>query len=162
MLLIEVLMRTRKRIVARFAHAATVCLLTAVYGCAMSAGGGRPINDSHFGDVTLGGDEIDAQHARNAWEFLRARVHRYTYIEDRSGRAVAIRGHRGRSSILLDGDSPIVVVDGARLIAFDVLQGMPTSAIDRIQILSGLRGTSWEGTGATAGVIYIFTRSGSN
>jgi outer membrane cobalamin receptor len=155
-------MRARKRISARFARAASVCLLTAVGGCAISAGGGRPINDSHFGDVVLSGEEIDAQHARNAWDFLRARVHRYSYIEDRSGRAVAIRGHRGRSSILLDSDSPIVVVDGARLVAFDVLQGMPTSAIDRIQILSGLRGTSWEGTGATAGVIYIFTRSGSN
>jgi len=140
----------------------TLCLVTAVSACAISARNGRPINDSPFGDVTIKGDEIDAQHARNAWDFLRARVPRYSYIEDRSGRAVGIRGHRGRSSIFLDSDSPMVVVDGARLVAFDVLQEMPTDAIDRIQILSGLRGTSWEGTGSGAGVIYIYTRSGSN
>ena len=140
----------------------SLCLAAAICGCTVSPPNGLPINDSQFGDVTLTGNEIDSQHARSAWDFLRSRVPRYSYIEDRSGRAVAIHGHRGRSSILLDGDSPIVVVDGARLVAFDVLQEMPTSAIDRIEVLSGLRATPWEGTGASAGVIYIYTRSGSN
>jgi hypothetical protein len=38
---------------------------------------------------------------------------------------------------------------------------MATDAIDRIELRGGSRGTSVEGTGASAGVIYIHTRSGS-
>jgi outer membrane cobalamin receptor len=52
-------------------------------------------------------------------------------------------------------------VDGARLSALDVLQQMPRDAIDRIELLNGSRGTSVEGTNASAGVIYIHTRFGS-
>jgi outer membrane cobalamin receptor len=93
---------------------------------------------------------------------LRQLVPRYSYVEDRSGRAVAINGHRGRSSISLsNSESPIVIVDGARIAAVDVLQQMSKDAIDWIELRKGSRGTSTEGTNATAGVIYIHTRSGS-
>lgn len=117
---------------------------------------------SKFGDVVITPEQIDAQHAPNAWELLRQMVPRYSYVEDRSGRAVAINGHRGRSSIsLANSEAPIVVVDGTRIAAFDVLQQMPKDAIDRIELRRGSRGTSKEGTNASAGVIYIHTRSGS-
>jgi outer membrane cobalamin receptor len=52
-------------------------------------------------------------------------------------------------------------VDGARLAALDVLQQMPKDAIDRIELRGSSRGTNSEGTNASAGVIYIHTRSGS-
>ena len=119
-------------------------------------------NGSRLGDVVITSDQIDAQHASNAWDLLRQMVPRYTYVEDRSGRAVSINGHRGRSSIALAGsEAPLVIVDGARLAALDVLQQMPKDAIDRIELRGGSRGTNAEGTNASAGVIYIHTRSGS-
>jgi outer membrane cobalamin receptor len=119
-------------------------------------------NGSQYGDVVISAQQIDAEHAPNAWELLRQLAPRYTYVEDRSGRAVSINGHRGRSSIsLANSESPVVVVDGARIAAVDVLQQMPKDAIDWIELRKGSRGTSTEGTNASAGVIYIHTRSGS-
>lgn len=117
---------------------------------------------SQHGDLVITADQINAQAAPNAWELLRLLVPRYTYVEDRAGRAVSIHGHRGRSSISLgSSEAPLVIVDGARLSSLDVLQQMPKDAIDRIELRGGSRGTSAEGTNASAGVIYIHTRSGS-
>ena len=119
-------------------------------------------NGSRFGDLVINSDQIGAQHAANAWELLRVLVPRYTYVEDRAGRAVSIHGHRGRSSIsLASSEAPQVIVDGARLSSVDVLQQMATDAIQRIELRGGPRGTNVEGTGASAGVIYIHTWSGS-
>jgi outer membrane cobalamin receptor len=119
--------------------------------------------ESPFGDVVISGDQIDSQHVQNAWEALRRLVPRYSYTEDRAGRAISINGHRGRSSIwLANSEQPVVLVDGARLTSLDVLQQMPPDAIDRIELRRGARGTTVEGTDAGAGVIYIHTRSGSN
>lgn len=136
--------------------------LAIILACATNPPRKADENGSRFGDLVINSDQIDAQHAANAWELLRVLVPRYTYVEDRSGRAVSIHGHRGRSSIALGGsEAPLVIVDGARLSSVDVLQQMGTDAIDRIELRGGSRGTSVEGTGASAGVIYIHTRSGS-
>jgi outer membrane cobalamin receptor len=136
--------------------------LAITLACATSPPRKSDENGSRFGDLVINADQIDAQHASNAWDLLRQLVPRYTYVEDRAGRAVSIHGHRGRSSIALaSSESPIVIVDGARLSAVDVLQQMPTDAIDRIELRGASRGTSTEGTGAGGGVIYIHTRSGS-
>jgi outer membrane cobalamin receptor len=119
-------------------------------------------NGSEYGDRIITADEIDAQPVPNAWELLRQLVPRYNYVEDRMGRAVSISAHRGRSSIVVAGsEAPLVIVDGARISAVDVLQQMPKDAIDWIELRNGARGTSTEGTNASAGVIYIHTRSGS-
>jgi outer membrane cobalamin receptor len=135
--------------------------LAIAFACATSPTR-KPDDGSRFGDLVIGPDQIDAQHAPNAWELLRLLVPRYTYVEDRAGRAVSIHGHRGRSSIsLASSEAPLVIVDGARLAALDVLQQMPKDAIDRIELRGGSRGTNAEGTNASAGVIYIHTRSGS-
>jgi outer membrane cobalamin receptor len=136
--------------------------LAITFACATSPPRNSDENGSRFGDLVINSDQIDAQHAPNAWELLRLLVPRYTYVEDRSGRAVSIHGHRGRSSISLAGsEAPLIIVDGARLSSVDVLQQMATDAIDRIELRGGSRGTSVEGTNASAGVIYIHTRSGS-
>lgn len=119
-------------------------------------------NGSEYGDRVITADEIDAQAAPNAWELLRQLVPHYNYVEDRMGRAVSINAHRGRSSIVVAGsEAALVIVDGTRLAAVDVLQQMPKDAIDWIELRNGARGTSKEGTNASAGVIYIHTRSGS-
>ncbi len=139
-----------------------VCFLAMSVACASNPPRRAAEDGSEFGDAVITGDQIDAQHAANAWELLRKLAPRYHYVEDRGGRAVAINGHRGRSSIsLASSESLLVIVDGARLSSLDVLQEMPTEAIDRIELRGSSRGTSKEGTGAGAGVIYIHTRSGS-
>jgi outer membrane cobalamin receptor len=139
-----------------------VCFLATTAACASNTPRRHAENGSQFGDAVITGDQIDAQHAPNAWVLLRRLVPRYTYVEDRAGRAVSISGHRGRSSIVLaNSESPMVIVDGARLSSLELLQDMPPDAIDRIELRGGSRGTSKEGTNASAGVIYIHTRSGS-
>lgn len=151
-------MRPTRFAVAVFA----ACIVSGSVACVHSASSEFPDNRSQFGDAVITGDQIDAQHAPNAWELLRQLLPRYSYIEDRSGRAVSIVGHRGRSSISVAGsESPMVIVDGARLSSLEILQNMPPDAIDRIEIQGGARGTNKQGTNATAGVIYIHTRSGS-
>lgn len=142
--------------------ALAVCALSATVACAHSASSEFPDNRAQFGDAVITGDQIDAQHAPNAWELMRRLLPRYTFVEDKSGRALRIVGHRGRSSISVSGsESPMVIVDGARLTSYELLQTMPPDAIDRIEIQGGSRGTSAEGTNATAGVIHIHTRYGS-
>ncbi|HMA24363.1 MAG: TonB-dependent receptor, partial [Gemmatimonas sp.] len=140
-----------------------VCVLTASTACVTTAPHYHEEQDeSAFRDIVISGDQIDAEHAQNAWDVLRRLVPRYSYSEDRAGRPLSINGHRGRSSIALsNSESPIVIVDGARLNSLDVLQQMPTDAIDRIEVRRGARGTTIEGTNAGAGVIYIHTRFGS-
>lgn len=139
----------------------SVCVLSTSIACASNPPP-RVADGSQFGDALITGDQIDAQHVPNAWLLLRRMVPRYNYIEDRAGRAVAINAHRGKSSIALaNSESPIVIVDGARLSSIELLQDLPTNAIDRIELRGGARGTSKEGTNASAGVIYIHTRSGS-
>jgi len=138
------------------------CCLATIAACVST----RPANyagkGSQFGDLVITADQIAEQRAPNAWELLRQLVPRYNYVEDRAGRAVSITGHRGKSSIsLANSEAPLVIVDGARISALDVLQQMPRDAIDRIELLNGSRGTSVEGTNASAGVIYIHTRFGS-
>lgn len=145
----------------RLAVIPLVVSITCFTACASVAS--HPVQDSRngFGDAVITADQIDDEHLANAWDLLRHMVPRYSYIEDKSGRAVAITGHRGRSSISVAGsESAIVVLDGARLNTLEVLQTMPTGSIDRIEVQSGMRGTKKEGTNASAGVIYIYSRSG--
>ena len=117
---------------------------------------------SPYGDAIITGDQIDAQHAADAWDLLKKVAPRYNYLVDRSGRAIAIARQRGKSSISIGtSESAMVIVDGARLNSLELLQNMPTDAIDRIELISSSHGTSIEGTGASAGVIHIHTRFGS-
>lgn len=126
-------------------------------------GHGRAPVRANDGTVVILRSQILAAHSRSVWDFLRWNVPRYVFIENRAGRAVAIRGRRGRSSLTLPAsDEPVVIVDGARLVAFDVLQGMATDAVASIELLDSGAGTALAGTNATAGVIYIHTVAASD
>lgn len=147
-------------------HSGFTTLSLAVCFSAVACASNQPLRyaeaTSPYGDAIITGDEIDAQHSTDAWDLLKKVAPRYNYIVDRSGRAIAIARHRGKSSISLGtSESAMVIVDGARLNSLELLQNMPTDAIDRIELLSSSRGTSVEGTGASAGVIRIHTRFGS-
>ena len=107
---------------------------------------------------TFSAEQIAHSGFTNAWDFLRARARRYDFYEDRYGRPRGIKTRRGRSTInMADSDTPMIVVDGARLSDFGALRDLPTDAISSIELLSGIAGTVSQGTNAAAGVIYIHT-----
>ncbi len=107
---------------------------------------------------TITAEEITRSGFTNAWDFLRARARRYDFYEDRYGRPRGIKTRRGRSTInMADSDTPMIVVDGARVSDFTALRDLPTDAISSIELLDGIAGTVSQGTNASAGVIYIHT-----
>ena len=94
----------------------------------------------------------------NAWDVLRGKARRYDFVEDVFGRPRAIRIRRGRSTISIAGsDSPMILVDGARVIDLNSLRDMPADAIESIELMSGISGTAAQGTNSSAGVIFIHT-----
>jgi outer membrane cobalamin receptor len=107
---------------------------------------------------TISADEIARSGFNNAWDLLRARARRYDFYEDRYGRPRGIKTRRGRSTInMADSDTPMILVDGARVSDFGALRDLPTDAISSIELLNGISGTVSQGTNAAAGVIYIHT-----
>lgn len=115
------------------------------------------------GRMTITEQQIARSAANNAWEVLKQNARRYTYQEDRTGRPLRIVAQRGVSSMQLsDADSPLVIIDGARITDVGALSELQAGAITSIEILSGIRGTGTQGTNASAGVIYIHTRDASN
>ena len=108
-------------------------------------------------------EQIAHSSCTNVWDLLRKRARMYNYAEDRYGRPRFITTKRGASTIALAGsDSPMVLIDGARLSDVAALRDMPTDAVESIEIQSGINGTSSQGTGAVAGVIYIHTKEASS
>lgn len=117
----------------------------------------RPLEQTASKD-TISAEEIARSGFRNAWDLLRARARRYDFYEDRYGRPRGIMTRRGRSTInMADSDTPMILVDGARLSDFGALRDLPTDAIFSIELLNGISGTVSQGTNAAAGVIYIHT-----
>jgi hypothetical protein len=59
-------------------------------------------------------------------------------------------------------DTPLILIDGARIIDLVSLRDLPTVAIESVELLGGISGTAKEGTNASAGVIYIHTWEASS
>ena len=111
----------------------------------------------------ISSDEIARSSSTNVWDLLRRRARQYNFAEDRYGRPRNITTKRGRSTIALAGsDSPLVLIDGARLTDVAALRDMSTDSVESIEIQSGINGTSSQGTNAVAGVIYIHTKEASS
>lgn len=145
----------------RFAASTGIVAIALIVACASA---NTPLYTiSKDGTITITQEQISRSSATNAWEVLKNVARRYTYIEDRSGRPLRIKGQRGASSMTLAGaDEPLVIIDGARITELVTLADLPASAITRIDILNGITGTISQGTNASAGVIYIHTREGSS
>ncbi len=103
-------------------------------------------------------DEIEKSGATDAWEVLRKTGTYLSFRESYSGAPVRMT-RRGRSSIYLD-DTPVVIVDGVRLIDFRALQQIRAQAISTVRILTGVEATAWHGNSAGGGAIVIETKSG--
>jgi outer membrane cobalamin receptor len=136
-------------------------LTTAISGCVNAA---RVVPErATASTTTFTAEQITHSGFSNAWDFLRARARGYDFYEDRFGRPRGIRTRRGRSTInVADSDTPMVLIDGARLSDCSVLRDLPSNAISSIDLLSGITGTAAQGTNAAAGVIYIHTWEASS
>lgn len=120
---------------------------------ARAAGEGRVITQ----------EQIRRSGATNAWDALRRNGVMLSFRETQSGQPAQMRSRRGSSSLLnRSADVPLLVVDGSRISDPRMLVSIPASAIDRIQILDGMAGTIYQGTGAGAGVIIVYTRTAPN
>ncbi len=129
-------------------------------GCATS--GYRSSETAARLDV-ISSEEIARSSSTNVWDLLRRRARQYNFAEDRYGRPRFITTKRGRSTIVLAGsDSPLVLIDGARLTDVAALRDMSTDSVESIELQSGISGTSAQGTNAVAGVIYIHTKEASS
>ena len=105
-------------------------------------------------------ETIEHSGARTAWEALQRTVPFFTFKDNNRGGTSGIE-HRGRSSILLR-DQPLILMDGVELNDFTTLTSVPASDIREIEILTGIDATTYYGTGASKGVIRIWTKgSGS-
>jgi outer membrane cobalamin receptor len=136
-------------------HFASFLVAAALLGCVNTV---RKPSDPTASTLTISADEIARSGTNNAWDLLRARARRYDFYEDRYGRPRGIKTRRGRSTIAIaDSDTPLILVDGARLSDFSALRDIPTDAIQSIELMSGIDGTVSQGTNAAAGVIYIHT-----
>src|SRR5438067_9668168 len=91
---------------------------------------------------TFTAEQITRSGSTTAWDFLRARARRYDFYEDRYGRPRGIKTRRGRSTInMADSDTPMILVDGARVSDFGALRDLPPDAISSIELLGGISGT---------------------
>ena len=114
--------------------------------------------ESRINREIITSDDIAKSSYTNAWDLLRGKARRYDFTEDVFGRPRAIRIRRGRSTINMAGsDTPMILVDGARVIDFTSLRDLPTDAIQSVELMSGIDGTAAQGTNSAAGVIYIHT-----
>jgi outer membrane cobalamin receptor len=102
---------------------------------------------------------IEHSGARTVWDALQRTVPFYAFRDNSRGGPARVE-HRGRSSILLR-DQPMILVDGVQLTDFSVLGGMPASDLFEIEVLSGIDATTYYGTGASKGVIRIWTKTTS-
>ena len=119
---------------------------------------GVPPAESRVNREVITSDDIARSAYTNAWDLLRGKARRYDFSEDVFGRPRAIRTRRGRSTISMAGsDTPMILVDGARLIDLTTLRDLQCNAIESVELLSGIRGTASQGTNSAAGVIYIHT-----
>ncbi len=135
-----------------FARLLTTAALAA---CATSA---VPRAEPRVNREVITSDEIARSSYTNAWDLLRGKARRYDFSEDVFGRPRAIKIRRGRSTISMAGsDTPLILVDGARMIDFTTLRDLPCDAIESVELMSGINGTASQGTNSAAGVIYIHT-----
>jgi hypothetical protein len=124
-----------------------------------ACGGVQPAPDApqDRGGRLITAEQIRDSGAENAWEAL-ARVGTPLSLgESRSG-APQRMGRRGISSVTLD-DSPLVILDGARLLDLAPLRRLPAHLVQEIRIFSGSLAGAIYGTGAGNGAVVITTRT---
>jgi outer membrane cobalamin receptor len=144
----------------RYLPQCNVLIATLVFanGCSLSTNKAEDL--SPVGKDVITAAQIEKSSATNVWDLLRARAYKYDFKEDKYGVPYDIVTRHGRSSVALrDSDTPLVLVDGARLSDFRFLRQMTTDSIETIELMNGITGTAAQGTNASAGVIVIHTKA---
>ena len=135
---------------------AVLPLLAGLVAFACHPGNVSPQTDSDR--IVITQQMIERSGGQNAWEVLQRTAPQIAFGENRNGQATGMT-RRGRSSFVLN-DSPMVIIDGARSMDVKALQSLPASTLMRIEILTGIEGTTYYGTDAVGGVIVIKTKTG--
>lgn len=133
---------------------AGLAVLLLIAACATAAPGGFDA-DAPRGKV-ITAEAIAKTGASTVWDALRLTVRFATFTTDSDGRPGSIRT-RGQSSISHD-DRMLVYVDRVLLADIRLLGNMDASAVERIEVLSGIEATTYFGTNAGDGVIHIVTK----
>lgn len=136
--------------------AVVVCCSLLLPSCA----GRRPAPSTLVGPAggrLITAEMIEATGANTMWDALRLAVPNVSFRETSRGTPARVT-HRGRSSIYLN-DQPRVVLDGASLTDYRVLDQMPARDLLSIELLSGIHGTTYYGTGSGSGVIILRTKT---
>jgi len=134
-----------------------VCLASFLLAC-QPAAIERPRPDPDGGRV-ITAEAIARSGATDAWDALKRTGVLLSLGESWNGDPSQLQSRRGRSSIVLrNSDTPLVVLDGTRLNDIRTLRQIAAQSISQIRILSGIEGTTYEGTNAGAGVIMIVSK----
>jgi outer membrane cobalamin receptor len=139
-------------------HAVGNVVVLIVYLAVVGCGGSAQRASQPTGPArrVVTADQIAKSGAKSGWDALRFTMRSISMKETRDGRPARIE-RRGNSSLYLD-DQVQVFLDGLRIFAYEVLDDMPASDIERIEVLSGVDATTRYGTNAADGVIVIYTR----
>jgi outer membrane cobalamin receptor len=152
---------TEIRVHSPWGRGACVALLLASFGCAtgsksVPSEAERSAEDEQPTREVITAEDIARTGATTAWEALERLVKYAVFTRTSRGDPNRIR-RRGASSLVLHEDMRIYL-DGIRILDVQELDETPAGVIDRIEVLSGLDGTTRYGTGAGDGVILIFTK----
>lgn len=119
---------------------------------------GQSLPQGDTNRIVITQEMIERSGGQTAWEVLRREAPQLAFGENRNAQATGM-SRRGRSSFVLN-DTPMVIIDGARNQDIKALQSLPASTLARIEILTGIEGTTYYGTDAVGGVIVIRTKTG--
>lgn len=111
-------------------------------------------------NIVITAADIARMNVNTAFDVLRRRVPQMNFHTDRNGQNIAASRHGSGSMVL--NDSPMLIVDGARMTDLDALAQMPAGSVDSITVMTGISGTTYYGTDATGGVIIVRTKQGGS
>ncbi len=111
-------------------------------------------------NIVITADQIAHMNVTTAFDVLRRRVPQLNFHTDRNGQNIQASRHGSGSMVL--NDSPMLIVNGARMTDLDALAQIPAGSVDSITVMTGISGTTYYGTDATGGVIILRTKQGDS
>lgn len=136
---------------------ASLTLLTALTACGPHRHGQRiELLQSKPGEQVITEEAIRESGAATAWDVIRRAAPNIQVQENKSGQPSRM-WRRGRASVVLN-DAPLFFLDGVKVADFRQLDMVPAQTIQRIEILTGIEGTTYYGTSAVGGVILVHTK----
>jgi TonB-dependent Receptor Plug Domain len=111
-----------------------------------------------YGETVITEQQIAQMGAQTAWDAVRVRAPRLRYGRDANGRPTSVRIQEPRS--VNADETPLVIVDGARVGDIDYLNNIPASDVHLIRIIDGEVATQLYGIDAGSGAIVVETKKG--